>query len=57
MTEDTIDPAIGLKTNTSNSREMEKVEQAYKQFRSSNEENSHEFGELGGDSIDDFSWF
>ncbi len=57
MTEDTIDPIISLKTNTSNSKELAKVEQAYKQFRNSNEDDSHEFGELGGGSIDDFSWF
>ncbi len=56
MTEDTIDPMLGLATKTSNSKAMEKVEQAYKQFRSSNEDNSYEFGELG-DGSDDFSWF
>ncbi len=57
MTEDTIDPTFNLATKTSNSKELEKVEQAYKQFRSSSEENSYEFGELGGGALDDFSWF
>ena len=57
MTEDAIDPNWSPKLFTSNSEAIEKVEKAYKQFRSTNTDNNPEFGEIGGESIDDFSWF